>query len=390
MSNGICAGRGVRNHPAALQNGADANGPSLLVGFQPDGDCDDGDDGDDVQIIEPSTATAASAGCGSANASMSALPKATTADGTPVIVFKVTHKAPSGMKRPLAAVDNIRHGDIAVQLYQAFRHRDENLREQIQLQRLINHDVRVMRILGSSQASGVFGLDTMVMQKMLVWDTVGSVPIDSAAVGLQNGDAVNLVEDMVQARAFLGSGRPYEFCGTQKEEDALKSLRDRGLIIKATAGHQKMKKPVVLLEDGDEDSNKWYLTPKAASLLEVGGFALVPTNVFMFFFTDSESESSKSEKVFHSVGLGYTIWLAWQVRPIIGNSKQVFFPRTDLPLEDKTTLELLRDLTFDGFTEITEPMEIMKLKKQPYTGRRGRVPGGFLLFLKVCSGFGFN
>ena len=282
MTNGICAGRG-RRHDPALQNGADANGPSLLVSLQPDCDSDNGADDDDVQIIEPPPPS-----------------QATAADGRPVIVFKVTHKAPSGMRRPLAAVDNIRHGDIAIQTYQALRHRD-----QIQLHRLINHDVRVMRILGSSHASGVVNLDSMVMQKMLVWDTVGSVPIDSGAVGLQNEHAVNMVEDMVQARAFLGSGRPFEFCGSPKEQEALTSLRDRGLIVKATA--DRRKKSAALLDMDDEDSNSWYLTQKAASLLEVGVlhvFLLSVFNVFNF------SPACHYLKLLHSVGLCHLACLA--------------------------------------------------------------------------------
>ena len=216
---------------------------------------DDDDDLDDVQIVEPVAA---------AGSSVDVLPPATK-DGATLSVFKVSHKAPSNMKRPLSAVDNVRHGDIAVHLYSAFQHQDEHGRQQIQLCRMANHDVKLLRVLGASRASGVANLDSMVMQKMLGWDNVGSVPVDTNRLGLHNEHALNLVEDMVQARAFLGSGRPYVFHGTPPEEAALQALHDRGFVTQATMDPGRARRQ----RDGD-DSCGWFLTQKTASMLEAG------------------------------------------------------------------------------------------------------------------------
>lgn len=59
------------------------------------------------------------------------------------------------------------------------------------------------------------------------------------------------------------------------------------------------------------------------------------------------------------------------MRPQIGNPKPLFFPRHGVALENKTTLELMRELIFQGFDLIETPMEILKNKKQPYTNQRG-------------------
>ena len=49
----------------------------------------------------------------------------------------------------------------------------------------------------------------------------------------------------------------------------------------------------------------------------------------------------------------------------------MFFPRSGIALEDKTTLELFRELTFQSFDWIEDPVRIVKFKKQPYTNQRG-------------------
>ena len=63
----------------------------------------------------------------------------------------------------------------------------------------------------------------------------------------------------------------------------------------------------------------------------------------------------------------------FQVRPLIGSPTFAFFPRSGVPLTEKSTLELLRDLTFGGFKTVTEPAKIAKLRTDPFTNARGGV-----------------
>eukprot|EP00435_Cladocopium_sp_Y103_P066916 s638_g29.t1 len=174
-------------------------------------------------------------------------------DGKPLVVFK----APSAMKRPLSGVDNIRHGDLCVQIYEAFQvaGHPENC---FQLCRPSNTDnIQLIRLLGAASREDP-ARDSAVMQKLLVWDHVCSVPTDvrSLTFALKSDFAINIVEDMVAARAFVDSGRSFEFYGNESETRNMIELENTGYVERATDS------------DGTASDSRWYLTRKIASLLE--------------------------------------------------------------------------------------------------------------------------
>ncbi|CAL1131684.1 unnamed protein product [Cladocopium goreaui] len=171
-------------------------------------------------------------------------------------------------------------------------------------------NIQLIRFLGAASREDPTR-DSAVMQKLLVWDHVGSVPTDvrTLTFALETDFAVSIVEDMVAARAFVGSGRSFEFYGSEGEMRNMVELENKGYVQRAADS------------DGTASESRWYLTRK--------------------------------------------------VRPQIGNPKPLFFPRHGVALENKTTLELMRELIFQGFDLIENPMEILKNKKQPYTNQRG-------------------
>lgn len=178
-------------------------------------------------------------------------------DGKPIVVFKVSHKAPAGMKRPLTAVDNIRSGDIAVQVYNVFEYQGEG-ENKFQLCRTSDTDnVQLLRLLGVSSREGS-AMDSSLMRKLLVWEHAGSVPIDVGQLkfALKTDFAIGIVEDMVASRAFIGSGRAFEFHGNPTESQQMEELAVQGIVCRATGS------------DGSAGDALWYLTQKAAVMLE--------------------------------------------------------------------------------------------------------------------------
>ena len=96
------------------------------------------------------------------------------------------------------------------------------------------------------------------MKKLLVWDHVCSVPTDvrTLTFALKTDFAVSIVEDMVAARAFVGSGRSFEFYGSEREMRNMMELENNGYVERAPDS------------DGTASESRWYLTRKTASLLE--------------------------------------------------------------------------------------------------------------------------
>lgn len=161
------------------------------------------------------------------------------------------------MKRPLCGVDNIRHGDVCVQIYEAFQvaGHPENC---FQLCRPSDTDnIQLIRFLGAASREDPTR-DSAVMQKLLVWDHVGSVPTDvrTLTFALETDFAISIVEEMVAARAFVGSGRSFEFYGSEAEMRNMVELENKGYVQRATDS------------DGTASESRWYLTRKVASLLE--------------------------------------------------------------------------------------------------------------------------
>ena len=73
---------------------------------------------------------------------------------------------------------------------------------------------------------------------------------------LETDFAVSIVEDMVAARAFVGSGRSFEFYGSEGEMRNMVELENKGYVQRAADS------------DGTASESRWYLTRKVASLLE--------------------------------------------------------------------------------------------------------------------------
>lgn len=154
-------------------------------------------------------------------------------------------------------MDDIRHGDVAIQTYRAFQCPGKG-EDQFQLRRMeTTGDVHLLRFLGASSQKSP-ALDSKVTQGMLVWDHTGATLKDVSQLKLaaKIPCGVGIIEDMVAARAFIGSGRSFEFHGSQSELKSMLGLEAAELVSRATA------------TDGSSSDTHWYLTQKAATMLE--------------------------------------------------------------------------------------------------------------------------
>ena len=124
-------------------------------------------------------------------------------------------------------------------------------------------------------------------------------------------------EDMVSARSFVGMGRPFRLpAPTGKEEAALVELANMGLTCRPD-DHRP----------GQDDDDRWFLTGKAATVM--------------------------------------------QVHLRLEQPALVFLGRKGIPLHDKTALELFEDLRGQGFT-LLEGQDLSKFKGKAYAGGSGK------------------
>lgn len=63
-------------------------------------------------------------------------------------VFKLAHKNPASMKRPLSSVDSMRHDDIAVRMYDLVRSEESDI---CYVQKKSNSEVLLLRFLGNEE-----------------------------------------------------------------------------------------------------------------------------------------------------------------------------------------------------------------------------------------------
>ena len=163
-------------------------------------------------------------------------------------VFKVAHKNPAGLKRPLASVDNLRSSDIAIQPYVA-----ETVDGKLQVHRS-QHPVQLLRLLSSVEGP----LD----KHLKCWSVAGSAVVNSLQDDL-TPQAWDLIQDMVGARAFAGSPRLFQLpVGCDDEMDAtIKSLEERGLVQRASAGTKRRRR----FESVADGLDAWVLTGPAVS-----------------------------------------------------------------------------------------------------------------------------
>ena len=150
--------------------------------------------------------------------------------------------------RPLAAVDDLNSGHVAIQLYVASAGRDEE-GTFVEISRGQARDVFLLEFLGGFSRSGVS--ERAVMQDFQRWTSSSSTPMNMDDAGLSE-DCKQIVADMVAARSFQGLGRSFRFHSMgQKEADCMRSLEENGLVAR---------------DISSEDS--WLLTSKAASSLK--------------------------------------------------------------------------------------------------------------------------
>lgn len=128
----------------------------------------------------------------------------------------------------------------------------------------------------------------------------------------------NESEDMVSARCFVGMGRYFTFpAPSGQEQEPVVELERKGFICRP-GDHRP---------DQGHDDDRWCLTSKAAS--------------------------------------------ACQVHLRLEKPAPVFVGRKDVPLEEKTALELLEALKGHGFTLLDDDASLAKFKGTSFTGQRG-------------------
>ena len=253
-----------------------------------------------------------------------------------LVLFRVAHKDLSSMKRPLAAVDDLRSGDIAIKVYVASEVKATAADGQKLSVDKGSRGIFLLRFWDAFTSSAVAQTD--LIQGLKIWkhEAGDRVGVDQAIASQLCADDMQLVVEMMACRAFVGSGRSFEVYGSNTELQGFARLRCEGLATKL----DKLLDVVDVDDDtggggcgsvGDHDQDlqgKWCLTAKAVS-----SFA-------------------------HRVRLG--------------SPDLVFTARPGLALQDRSTFELYLHLTASGFKELTETTAIKRAGSKPFSPTRGR------------------
>lgn len=200
----------------------------------------------------------AGAGAGSGSGSgFATAPKRQAVNSSALCVFKVAHKNPAGLKRPLASVDNLRFGDIAIQAYVAETVDDGKLQV-----RRSQEPIQLLRLLSSAEAS--------LEKHLKCWSVAGSAVVNTLQDDLTS-EAWDLIQDMVGARAFAGSPRHFQLPdGCDQEMDtAIKSLEERGLVQRASAEVLQSGTKRRRRFDSADGLDAWVLTGTAVAAFRV-------------------------------------------------------------------------------------------------------------------------
>ena len=301
---------------------ADAGGPASQLRY-----CLEEDDDD-------FTSSGKGSGSGPAAAAASEKPSDCLQD---MVVFRVAHKDISGLKRPLSSVDNVVSGDIAVKLYTTTRSRSLDCESSgptgptaLLVQRS-DKPVVLLRLLDLSGQPGFTEQD--VIRNLKVWRPEGAeeIQLDPAIQTQLESEDLKLMLDMMAARAFAGSGRTFQVYGPASDWQGLRRLRSLSMAKQVASfdgqGHDARR-------DGDNDlEGEWALTAEAVGCL-----------------------SSRIK---------------------LGSPSLVFSPRPNIPLQDRTTLELYLNLTAKGFQEVTDNKSIQRAKQRPHEPGRGMAVKSF-------------
>ena len=143
-----------------------------------------------------------------------------------LVCFRVSHKRPSGRKRPTAQRDDINAADIAIAQYQILSQSPEELR----VKAIHSADPALSRILDGPKDD-----IQRVQDSMLQWQAVS---VDDMQLNLPNGrlstEEESVLEDVFAVRAIAGTDVYFDgngFPGNSGSEFALKSLLGKNILV---------------------------------------------------------------------------------------------------------------------------------------------------------------
>ena len=269
-----------------------------------------------------------------------------------LVVFRVVHKELSSMKRPLASVDNLKHGDIAIKTYTASDVSQDAGRPELAVDQR-SSGMLLVRFLESS------GLQEDIIKNVKSWKRE-----THDAVQIQLDQAIEpeheqLLLDMMAARAFEGSGRNFQVYGSDQELKALSRLSQLALVVKAAP------------------SSKRYCSARRSSCSNAGQSSHANAG-------QSSHANAGHAQVVHLLSEEEdqrTLEGEWRLTPKavsvftsrlrLGSPCLVFSLRPGVALQDKTTFELYLHVTALGFQETRDRASIQKAAQKPYTPKRG-------------------
>ena len=274
---------------------------------------------------------------------------ASDSDVAPIVLFRVVHKDLSSLKRPLAAVDNLRSGDLAIKVYAASDMSCKEGRSTL----LVNQSSRssegvsLFRLLDSSRAAS----QQQLISNLQSWQRETHEPVRVKVQGGSLGpEATQLLTDMMSCRAFVGTGRAYQVHGPDRDWPGLSCLHELGLAEKLPDSGSSSRQKAKIRARGQRHDSK----PSNSDVIDLeeddwtlqGDWCL----------------TSRAVATFNS--------------PLrLGNPSQVFSARSDVALQDRTTFEIYLQVTALGFKELTDRAAIQRASQRPYTAKRGREPG---------------
>ena len=333
---------GATASPPALTYDSDPHKPRGALKFHSD---DPGDEFGPPSLRSESQTTGTSQSTADAH-----VPGSTQ---TGLVLFRVVHKHLSAMKRPLASVDNLQHGDIAIKTYTAADISQGAGRPKLSVDER-SSGVLLIRFLEGA------GFHQDIIKNVKAWKRE-----THDAFQIQLGQAVEpedeqLLLDMMAARAFVGSGRSFQVYGSDKNWKALARLSELDLVVKATSPSNRrcsIRESSRSSADQSSLSNARQSSPSNASHAQV---------------VDLLSEEEDTRTLEGEWCLTSKAVSVFKSRLQLGSPSLVFSVRPDMALQDRTTFELYLHVTALGFQEMTDPSSSRKASQKPYTPKRGR------------------
>ena len=157
-----------------------------------------------------------------------------------LVFFRVARHDPSRLKRPLTAVDNLVAGDIAIKVYTASRC-DHDAADAssaspsppppstLLVKRNRATTISLLRFLDLSSSPGLSEQDVIRALKLWKPEAAEPIEIDDAIQAKLQPDDLQLMLDMMSARAFAGSGRTFEVYGQAQHWKSLLHLKNLSL-----------------------------------------------------------------------------------------------------------------------------------------------------------------